>query len=70
MNAVEAVRGWANASVEITTQIEGRYIEGRYVVVTVADKGPCVRPEMYSPLFHPFITAKADGTGLELFVVS
>ena len=65
MNAVEAVRGWANASVEITTQIEGRY-----VVVTVADKGPCVRPEMYSPLFHPFITAKADGTGLELFVVS
>jgi signal transduction histidine kinase len=65
LNAVEAVEEkGAEGRVEVSLRAEG----GR-VLLTVADNGPGVPPEVAAHLFEPFVTSKARGTGLGLFVV-
>ncbi|MBK8528084.1 MAG: cache domain-containing protein [Rubrivivax sp.] len=38
------------------------------VLITVADTGPGVAPELLQQLFQPFVTRKRDGTGLGLWI--
>ena len=42
---------------------------GAGTVVTVADHGPGVSPDLGPRIFEPYITTKADGTGLGLALV-
>ena len=42
--------------------------EGPGLVLTVADTGPGLAPELLGQLFQPFVTRKADGTGLGLWI--
>jgi len=39
------------------------------VVLHVEDDGPGIAPELRARLFRPFVTGRADGTGLGLFLV-
>lgn len=39
------------------------------VVLTVEDDGPGIAPELREKLFRPFVTSRAEGTGLGLFLV-
>ncbi len=41
---------------------------GRMVEILIADQGPGISPSIESRLFEPFMTTKADGTGLGLWV--
>jgi signal transduction histidine kinase len=42
---------------------------GGDVVLTVEDDGPGIAPELRAKLFRPFVTGRAEGTGLGLFLV-
>jgi two-component system, NtrC family, sensor kinase len=42
--------------------------DGRGVDITVADTGPGMPDELLAKLFQPFVTRKADGTGLGLWI--
>ena len=65
LNGIQACA--PRGTVEVTTQAEesgGR----RWGVVTVADTGPGVAPELAERIFDPFYTTKESGTGLGLFI--
>jgi putative PEP-CTERM system histidine kinase len=68
LNAGQAIRangahaGVSAAAVRITTQ----QVNG-FVVVTVADTGPGIKPEELRTLFQPFRTTKEGGLGIGLF---
>ncbi len=64
-NAVEAVRGCPAGAVEV----HSRQFDGS-VQLQVKDNGPGIDPAIRASLFQPFVTAKVDGTGLGLYVVS
>lgn len=64
-NAIEAVRGCSAGLVEVHT----RQVDG-WVRLRVKDNGPGIDPAIRQSLFQPFVTAKVDGTGLGLYVVS
>ncbi len=57
-NAIHALDGVANPAIVIDSQIEDTY-----VVISVADNGPGVPPEMRSRIFDPFFTTKQVGHG-------
>ena len=61
-NAGEAMAGVGTIDVRVTG-------EGRGVVVTVADHGPGIAPELGGRVFEPYMTTKPDGTGLGLALV-
>jgi len=61
-NAAEAMNGRGRVDIEITG-------EGGGVAVRVADHGPGVPAELGSRVFDPYVTTKADGTGLGLALV-
>ena len=61
-NAAEAMGGRGRIDV-------GVQHDGRGVVVTVADHGPGVPRELGARVFEPYVTTKADGTGLGLALV-
>jgi two-component system cell cycle sensor histidine kinase/response regulator CckA len=42
---------------------------GRWAVVTLRDSGPGIPPELMARLFTPFVTTRAEGTGLGLLSV-
>jgi len=42
---------------------------GDRAVLTVADEGPGIRPEVRGRVFDPYFTTKSDGTGLGLAIV-
>ncbi|MGQ9710898.1 MAG: CHASE4 domain-containing protein [Anaerolineae bacterium] len=44
------------------------HAEPTHMVVTVADTGPGIPPEIMAQIFEPFVTAKRDGTGLGLAI--
>jgi signal transduction histidine kinase len=50
--------------VGITVRSEG----DRMVEILIADQGPGISPSIEPRLFEPFVTTKADGTGLGLWV--
>ena len=65
-NALDAVKGRANAHVRI-----GAGIEGTWMVVRLSDNGPGIPPELQHRVFDPFFTTKGvgQGTGLGLDTV-
>jgi len=61
-NAAEAMGGRGTIDVAVAG-------EGRGMVVTVADHGTGISPELRSRVFEPYMTTKPDGTGLGLALV-
>jgi signal transduction histidine kinase len=61
-NAAEAMGGRGTIDVTVVG-------EGRGVVVTVADHGPGIPPDLRGRVFEPYMTTKVDGTGLGLALV-
>jgi two-component system nitrogen regulation sensor histidine kinase NtrY len=61
-NAAEAMGGHGT----IDAHVAG---EGRGLVVTIADHGPGIPPELRGHVFEPYVTTKPDGTGLGLALV-
>jgi len=61
-NAAEAMGGRGAIDVDVTGGPDG-------VAVTIADHGPGVAPEMRDRVFEPYVTTKAEGTGLGLALV-
>jgi two-component system sensor kinase FixL len=62
-NAMEAMDG--SATRELTVAASKR---GDHVLVSVADTGSGVPPEIAAKLFQPFVTTKAEGMGIGLSV--
>ena len=62
-NSIEAMQAVGIREVKITS---GLSTEG--VVVTVADSGPGLPPEVASRLFHPFVSTKENGMGIGLSI--
>jgi nitrogen fixation/metabolism regulation signal transduction histidine kinase len=67
-NALEALDGVANPSLEITTRLESGG-DAAYAVVTVCDNGPGFQRELLGRVFDPYVTSKPKGTGLGLAIV-
>lgn len=63
MNAVQAMMGSHTRSIRITSSIEASD-----VVISVADTGPGVDPEIGDGVFTAFTTSRPDGMGLGLSV--
>ena len=61
-NAAEAMGGRGTIDVGVAG-------EGRGIVVTVADHGPGIPPDLRGRVFQPYMTTKVDGTGLGLALV-
>ncbi len=61
-NAAEAMGGHGSIDVCLTR-------DGSGLVVTVADHGPGIPPELRQRVFEPYFTTKQDGTGLGLALV-
>jgi signal transduction histidine kinase len=61
-NAAEAMGGHGAIDVGVTR-------DGAGLVVTVADHGPGIPPELRQRVFEPYFTTKQDGTGLGLALV-
>lgn len=59
-NALDALTGHPDPCIRIETRAE----DG--ILITVADNGPGVAPDVVDNLFTPFVTGKADGLGLGL----
>ncbi|MBM4365851.1 MAG: HAMP domain-containing histidine kinase [Deltaproteobacteria bacterium] len=58
-NALDAIRGRDAASLTIRVEEE---------LIVVEDNGPGLAPEVEARLFQPFLTTRAEGTGLGLSV--
>ena len=67
-NALEALDGVANPSLEITTRQESGG-DAAYAVITVCDNGPGFQRELLGRVFDPYVTSKPKGTGLGLAIV-
>jgi nitrogen fixation/metabolism regulation signal transduction histidine kinase len=67
-NALEALEGVANPTLEITTRLESGG-DAAYAVVTVCDNGPGFQRELLGRVFDPYVTSKPKGTGLGLAIV-
>jgi two-component system, NtrC family, C4-dicarboxylate transport sensor histidine kinase DctB len=59
-NALDATAGLPDPRIAIDVQA------GERIVVTIADNGAGIAPELADALFTPFVTGKADGLGLGL----
>ncbi len=60
-NAIQAMEG--KGRIEIAAQRRGES-----VMITVADDGPGIAPELRARVFEPFVTSRSGGTGLGLAV--
>lgn len=62
-NAQEALAGRSDPEIRITVTAETAH-----VMISVADNGPGLRPDIAAQLFTPFATSKPDGLGLGLVI--
>lgn len=63
LNALEAMPSGGTVWVRL------RYLESsRFLVITVADNGPGIPPEIRERVFQPFVTTKEGGSGLGLAI--
>lgn len=63
-NAVDAMRDQDGpSSIDVATRLRGDEVE-----VTVADTGPGISPSVARTLFNPFVSTKAGGMGVGLFI--
>jgi signal transduction histidine kinase len=67
-NAIEAVRETEQPEVRIVTH-ESVNSDGNVVMISISDNGPGIIEDMRDHIFEPFVTGKADGTGLGLYLV-
>ncbi len=61
INAIQAVAGEGRVDVVASRR-------GEMLVISVADDGPGIDPELKARIFEPFVTTKGGGTGLGLAV--
>ena len=61
LNAHEVTPGGGTVSLDVTRT-------DTHVMVTVADSGPGIPPELLERVFEPFFTTKARGSGLGLAI--
>jgi signal transduction histidine kinase len=64
MNALDAMIAAPDRSSSV--RVSSAYGGGREVLVSVADTGPGVDPAVRDRIFEPFVTTKANGTGMGL----
>lgn len=62
-NARDALRGQPNATIWVRL-----YREADTAVITIADNGPGIPPEVLKRLFQPFVTTKKKGNGLGMAI--
>ena len=62
-NAQEALVGWPDPEIRISVAADATH-----VMISVADNGPGLRPDIAAQLFTPFATSKPDGLGLGLVI--
>jgi signal transduction histidine kinase len=67
-NAIEACGSPVHGRVPSLLEVTARATDGQ-VVTTVRDDGPGIAESVRARLFEPFVTTKAEGTGLGLYVV-
>jgi signal transduction histidine kinase len=65
LQALQAVPG--GGTLRLATA-DGGSAEAPTVVITVADSGPGLAPELLAQLFQPFVTRRREGTGLGLWI--
>ncbi|WP_051688335.1 two-component system sensor histidine kinase NtrB [Desulfofalx alkaliphila] len=61
-NSIDALAG--GGEIRISSEI----LDHQYLLVTLADNGMGVKPELIDELFKPFYTTKSNGTGLGLLI--
>jgi C4-dicarboxylate-specific signal transduction histidine kinase len=61
INAAEAMRDEAGGRLSFSVSASGRL-----VTIDIEDTGPGIAEDVRGKLFEPFVTGKADGTGLGL----
>ena len=66
-NAIEAASLTSNGRGEVF--VETQLVPDSFLCI-VSDNGPGMTPEMQANMFEPFVTGKADGTGLGLYIAS
>jgi signal transduction histidine kinase len=66
LNAIEAAGGGTDDNKRI--EVEMNYSDASGAAVKIRDSGPGPAPEIARRLFEPFVTDKAEGTGLGLYV--
>ena len=64
-NAAEAMQGRGAIDITVASDATG----GNGLAVTIADRGPGIPLELRQRIFEPYVTTKADGTGLGLALV-
>ncbi len=67
LNAIEAA-GTAGRS-PARVHIGGRISTNDRAIITIADNGPGIPPELMERIFNPFFTTRSNGTGLGLAIV-
>jgi len=73
VNLIENARLAAGADGRVVVRARAERADGptpsEHIVLTVEDDGPGIAPELKHRLFRPFVTGRAEGTGLGLFLV-
>jgi two-component system sensor kinase FixL len=62
-NGMEAIAGRDAPALSVSTRRDGNFL-----VVTVADNGPGIDPEVAEQIFNPFVTTKPKGMGIGLSI--
>jgi len=72
MNAIQAMPGGGDVKIKATnhavneTEEDADLAAGEYILVSIADNGPGIAPEMLPRIFEPYFTTKPSGSGLGL----
>jgi signal transduction histidine kinase len=66
LNAVDACP--SGSTITVSVRHEQSLGIGEHVVITIADNGPGMPPDVLSQIFDPYITTKPGGTGLGLAI--